>query len=212
MNLENIEKKLREARFFLEQMREWEDRAFGRDKEPFDFFLSAHLSAGKSVDWRLCREQPAYRAWRTAWNDSHPKEDALLKFLADDRALEVHRSGSGRTANHVQIPFRGEYSDKSGTATILMLLRPMAPQLSKSKYIASNSTELNDQWSTSAPNIAMFLRTCWLSLRPATRCHDPHCHQPRRLRGDRRHSPAWLGNISAGDSAMAGVGRADRFF
>jgi hypothetical protein len=117
MNLENIEKKLREARFFLEQMREWEDRAFGRDKEPFDFFLSAHLSAGKSVDWRLCREQPAYRAWRTAWNDSHPKEDALLKFLADDRAREVHQSGSGRTASHVQIPFRGEYSDKSGTAT-----------------------------------------------------------------------------------------------
>jgi hypothetical protein len=40
----HVDKKLREARFFLDQMREQERRAFG-DKEPFDFYLSAFLNA-----------------------------------------------------------------------------------------------------------------------------------------------------------------------
>jgi hypothetical protein len=34
-----VQKKLREARFFLDQMREQERRAFG-DKERFDFYLA----------------------------------------------------------------------------------------------------------------------------------------------------------------------------
>jgi hypothetical protein len=54
MNIDSIEKKLREAQFFLGQMREQERRAFG-DREPFDFFLSAFLSAVRTVDYVIKR-------------------------------------------------------------------------------------------------------------------------------------------------------------
>src|SRR6201987_4938645 len=56
MDLERIEKKLREARFFFGKMINQESRAFG-DKEPFDFYLSAFLSAGRTVDYRLRHDQ-----------------------------------------------------------------------------------------------------------------------------------------------------------
>jgi len=58
MNLETVEKKLREAESCLTQMREQETRAFG-DKEPFDFHLSAFLNAGRTVDYRLRHEHSA---------------------------------------------------------------------------------------------------------------------------------------------------------
>ena len=45
MNVEKAERKLREAKFFLDKMRDRERLAFG-DKETFDFYLSAFLNAG----------------------------------------------------------------------------------------------------------------------------------------------------------------------
>jgi hypothetical protein len=36
MTIEAVEKKIREARFFLERMTEQEGRAIGREGEPFD--------------------------------------------------------------------------------------------------------------------------------------------------------------------------------
>ena len=66
--VENVEKKLREAGFFLDKMSEQEHGAFGR-KEQFEFYLSAFLSAGRTVDYRLRHEQGAtYGKWRTAWD------------------------------------------------------------------------------------------------------------------------------------------------
>jgi hypothetical protein len=113
--IENVEKKLRETEFFLAKMREQEERAFG-DREPFDFYLSAFLSAARSVDYRLRHEQEAiYGPWRERWNDAHRKEDALIKFFVDDRGIEVHESGSGRSVKQERIPVRGHYSDASGT-------------------------------------------------------------------------------------------------
>ena len=53
MNIESVEKKLREANSCLAKMRDQESRAFG-DKEPFDFALSAFLNAARTVDYRLC--------------------------------------------------------------------------------------------------------------------------------------------------------------
>ena len=68
MNIDNVEKKLHEAAFFLDKMRDQERKAFG-DKEPFDFYLSAFLNAGRVVDYRLRHEQGSiYPSWRTAWD------------------------------------------------------------------------------------------------------------------------------------------------
>jgi hypothetical protein len=111
----NVEKKLREAQFFLDKMRKQEERAFG-DKEQFDFYLSAFLNAVRTVDYRLCHEQAAYPAWRKTWNANHSREDDRIKFVSDERALEVHRSGSARIAQAREIKlFPGSsYSDASG--------------------------------------------------------------------------------------------------
>jgi len=80
MNIEGVEKKLREARFFLGKMIDHERMAF-RDKEPFDFYLSAFLNAGRTVDYRLRYEQAAvYPNWRIGWDASHQAEQALIKF------------------------------------------------------------------------------------------------------------------------------------
>src|SRR6516225_4445180 len=97
MNIEGVEKKLREARFFLDKMIDHERMAF-RDKEPFDFYLSGFLNAGRTVDYRLRYEQAAvYPNWRIGWDASHQAEQALIKFMVDDRNDEVHEGGSSRT-------------------------------------------------------------------------------------------------------------------
>jgi hypothetical protein len=130
MNLEQIGKKLREADFFLGKMREQESRAFG-DKEPFDFFLSAFLSATRTVDYRLRHEQKAiYPKWRAAWNASlSPGQNALIKYMVDDRNVEVHESGSGRSLKSEEIPISGSttYSDKSGTLHVFAPPRALMP-------------------------------------------------------------------------------------
>jgi hypothetical protein len=120
MNIENVEKKQREARFFLSKMIEQESRAFG-EREPFDFYLSAFLSASRSIDYRLRHEQAViYPAWRNSWNSTlAASDDQLMKYMADDRILEVHESGSGRnaTVEYSDIP-GSTYSDDSGVLTV----------------------------------------------------------------------------------------------
>jgi hypothetical protein len=119
MDLERIEKKLREAGFFLNQMRDREGRAFG-DKEPFDFYLSACLGAARSVDYRLRHEQPnTYPTWRGTWDATLTSaEQQLIKFMVDDRNVEVHESGSTRGVKTEEIKIAGSYSDKSGTLEV----------------------------------------------------------------------------------------------
>ena len=126
MNLETVEKKLREAESFLAQMREQEARAFG-DKEPFDFQLSAFLNAGRTVDYRLCHEHEAtYKTWRERWDALNPKEAALIQYFADDRNLEIHERGSHREVKQEAIQVRGHYSDKSGTLKVFSTPLPLA--------------------------------------------------------------------------------------
>jgi len=117
---EYVEKKQREARFFLNKMIEQEAHAFG-DREPFDFYLSAFLSASRSIDYRLRHEQSAiYPAWRDSWNAAlAPDDDQLMKYMVDDRILEVHESGSGRNATLEYSAIPGNtYSDSSGVLTV----------------------------------------------------------------------------------------------
>jgi hypothetical protein len=113
--MENAEKKLREARFFLNKMEERERMAFD-DKEPFDFYLSAFLNAGRTVDYRL-RQTATYPTWRTAWDATLTQaQQGLIKFMVDDRNVEVHRGGSSRVVKTENREFGpGTYSLASGT-------------------------------------------------------------------------------------------------
>jgi hypothetical protein len=99
-----VEKKLREAEFFLGLMRKREAYALG-DPEEFDYLLSAFLSATRSVDWRLRHVQPVlYPGWRPTWDASlSTAQKVLVKFFVDDRNEEVHGGGSDRRENLVPL-------------------------------------------------------------------------------------------------------------
>ena len=116
MDLPRVDKKLREAGFFLSKMSEQEKLAFG-DKETFDFYLSAFLGAARTVDYRLRKEQPSlYPSWRPAWDMGlTPTQVVLVKFLIDDRNEEVHGIGSCRSEKTEKIPVGNMYHDASGT-------------------------------------------------------------------------------------------------
>ena len=116
MELPRVDKKLREARFFLSKMSEQESLAFG-DREPFDFFLSGFLGATRTVDYRLRKEQPPlYPQWRARWDTGlTTAQAALMKFLIDDRNEEVHGVGSCRSEKTVKVPVGNRYHDASGT-------------------------------------------------------------------------------------------------
>ena len=121
MDLSAAEKKLREARFFLDRMREQELRAFG-DKEPFDFYLSAFLNGARTVQYRMVHEAAraglSYKRWREGWEGAHQSAANLIKFLVRDRDMEVHERGSGRSAGTESIESGDSYSDSSGTVFV----------------------------------------------------------------------------------------------
>lgn len=119
MSTNDVKKKVREAAFFLSKLQEQSRLAFG-DHERFDYYLSAFLSAARSVDYRLRHGHGTkYTAFReNIWDPGlAPAEQRLLKFMTDDRNLEVHEAGSGRLQGEERIPIRGRYEDGSGSIT-----------------------------------------------------------------------------------------------
>jgi hypothetical protein len=121
MDLARVHKKIGEAQFFLGKMSERERHAFG-DHVRFDYYLSAFLNAGRTVDYRLCHEQKAiYKPWRKTWNTRlRPDENSLIKFMVDDRNDEVHESGSSRSVGQedIKVGVGSSYSDGSGTLEV----------------------------------------------------------------------------------------------
>jgi hypothetical protein len=121
VDLSRVHKKIGEAQFFLAKMAERERRAFG-DHVQFDYYLSAFLNAGRTVDYRLRHEQGAiYKPWRETWNAGlTPEEDSLIKFMVDDRNVEVHESGSSRSVGQedIKVGVGSSYSDESGTLQV----------------------------------------------------------------------------------------------
>ncbi len=123
MDVSIAEKKLREARFFLDHMRVQEGRAAG-DREVYDFFLSAFLSASRSVLLRLEEARgpfaKVFLPWRkTVWGRGLPRPERkaanrLVEFFATERNLEVHRGGARRVERETSIPVHSSYSDRSG--------------------------------------------------------------------------------------------------
>lgn len=123
MDIPRVHKKLAEAQFFLGKMTVQERRIFGDGREPFepfDYYLSASLNAGTTVDYRLRHEQAAYPAWRTAWDASlAPQENYLIKFMVDERIAEVHASGSTRSEAREGVKFGiGAHHVDGGMITI----------------------------------------------------------------------------------------------
>jgi hypothetical protein len=120
VDLENVRAKSREAEFFLGEMLKQEPRFIG-DERPFAFgyYLSAFLNAARTVDYRLRHEHGAiYKPWRAAWDGQlSAGEDRLLKFMADDRIAEVHKTGSTRVVGREGVQITGVLPDGQGTIT-----------------------------------------------------------------------------------------------
>jgi|GEM_PF-787304 hypothetical protein len=104
--MERAEKKLREAMFFLPKMRESEGLAVGNEPEEFDYYLSAFLSAARSVTMALDHEYKTFKpAWFPKWlaDERNEKEAKLHVFLTADRNREVHRYGSRRDEQSTEL-------------------------------------------------------------------------------------------------------------
>jgi hypothetical protein len=135
MDLRRIEKKLREAEFFLFHLKQREQQPLGIAEE-LDFVLSAFLSAARAVDYRLRHEQgDGYRAWRKEWDEKvAPSDRSLLKFIDDDRSFEVHESGSRRTEKHSAWAVRAEEGTVVG---FVQLPGPMPGAIAKPEFFYS---------------------------------------------------------------------------
>ncbi len=89
------QKKLREARFFFNCLLN-KNRLTNLEAEEFDFYLSAFLSAGRSVTFLLqAEEKGLYDSWFPKWKTSQTLEDQkLLYFINEQRVEAVHRLGA----------------------------------------------------------------------------------------------------------------------
>jgi hypothetical protein len=99
-------KKLREARFFLG----WMAKAANStdvEREDFEFYLSAFLSAGRSVTFALQHElkQEGYRGRFEAWQKTLSEEDRqLLDFFVGQRNVALKRGDADVEAQIEMVP------------------------------------------------------------------------------------------------------------
>src|SRR6266700_7415675 len=97
-------KKLRETQFFMGKLRQ-EAQTTILDKEDFEFYFSAFLSAGRSVRDVLSSENHSYKDWHPDWKSKlQPEESQLFDFMQQQRNLEVHRLGAETQESVEMIP------------------------------------------------------------------------------------------------------------
>ena len=103
--ISNTRRKFREARFFLANMQR-AARSTHLDREDFDFYLSAFLSAARSVTWVLQKEQKAsYDAWYPGWKQVLGAPDqALLTFMNEQRVAELKKAGAEKLSEIQMVP------------------------------------------------------------------------------------------------------------
>jgi len=94
--IEATKTKLAEAEFFYRKLSSVQQRVFSNEPEAFGFYLSAFLSAARSVSLVLQAEQKQkYDEWFTGWKQSLPGDDqALLTNFNEQRVATVHRTGA----------------------------------------------------------------------------------------------------------------------
>ena len=98
-------KKLQEARFFFSSLEQ--ESGPLHPGAHFDYYLSAFLSAGRSVTFALRAEETlSYDGWYPDWeqNDITADDRVLLKFINDQRRKSVHTTGAEVDVSAVVIP------------------------------------------------------------------------------------------------------------
>jgi hypothetical protein len=94
---EAAKKKLGETLFFLRLLINHREHIMGGEPHAFLYYLSAFLSAGRSVTFALqAEEKTKYDAWFPSWysNNCTEEERELLKSMNDQRVEEVKKRGA----------------------------------------------------------------------------------------------------------------------
>ena len=88
--------KLAEAQFFYFKLSDADSRVVVREPEAFHFYLSAFLSAARSVTFALQAEhKERYDAWFPAWKKALSNDQtSLLTNFNDERIAAVHQKGA----------------------------------------------------------------------------------------------------------------------
>jgi len=114
--IEATQKKLGEAKFFLRHL-ETEAKKPNSDREVFRYYLSAFLSASRSITWFLQKEnKPLYDSSYQAWKQRLEERDGkLLEDMNQQRVAEVHKGGVELQSQVQSVPFfdvdRGSNTD-----------------------------------------------------------------------------------------------------
>jgi len=106
--LEATRFKLSEAQFFYGKLQEVSGRVVRNYPEAFQYYLSAFLSAGRSVGFALQAENKAlYDAWYPSWEASLSHEQvALLRNFNKERVATVRKTGAN--IEHQVVPISGQ--------------------------------------------------------------------------------------------------------
>ena len=98
-----IPKKLREARFFFNHMRQSAGSTrLDQEHEHFEFYLSAFLSAARSVTSFFEHNQ---KAWWSQWRaNMSPDDRQLLNRMRTQRDNEVHEEGADVAHRIEEVP------------------------------------------------------------------------------------------------------------
>jgi hypothetical protein len=104
--IEATERKLRETQFFLRLLTAESKKAARNDPESFGFYVSAILSAGRSVTFALQKEEKAkYDAWFPQWWAGRSEDERKLSdFLKGQRNLEQHEDGAPLNVEWEYVP------------------------------------------------------------------------------------------------------------
>ena len=92
-------RKLSEAQFFFRKLASSDKQVLASEPEAFDCYLSALLSAARSVTFALQAEyKERYDAWFPSWREVLPDDErVLLAHFNEQRVQEVHRTGANVT-------------------------------------------------------------------------------------------------------------------
>jgi hypothetical protein len=94
--IEATQRKLREVQFFFGHLTQERSQVVRNEPEAFGYYLSAFLSAARSVSWALQFEgKDKYDAWFPTWLATRTaQEQRLLTFLKNQRNYEQKRGGA----------------------------------------------------------------------------------------------------------------------
>jgi hypothetical protein len=118
--LEATKTKLEEAKFFNGLLRNEQNKppghlAAAQPNKAFLFYLSAFMSAARSIPWVMQNEdKEKYDKWLREWENTLTKDDRdLLKFTNAVRIDVVKRQGAATEVEWGLVPAESVYTDKS---------------------------------------------------------------------------------------------------